>query len=155
MDEAKTAPDANGAVPVAKAVAAAHTQDWLRLSRRVPNRLICRVRRLSLSRCNMSKVWDHRSALSKIDITTVQDLLRHYPRRHLDFQNREHIRDLVVGSEVSIFGTIRLCQCVSAKKGNMSILSAIISDGTGSVIVTRFVGGKSNKYLLDRYKAQW
>lgn len=93
--------------------------------------------------------------LAKLDISTVEKLLCHYPRKHLDFLNREHIRDLVIGEEVSIFGTIRSVSAYQAKRGNVSILSAIISDGTGSIIVSRFVGGKSNKYLLDRYKEQF
>lgn len=93
--------------------------------------------------------------LASLGVTTVDQLLRHYPRRHLDFQNREFIKDLVVGSEVSIFGTIRSVGAFQAKRGNMSILSIVISDGTGSLIVTRFVGGKGNKYLLDRLKGQY
>jgi len=93
--------------------------------------------------------------LGTLDIQTVDDLLRHYPRRHLDFQNRECIKDLKVGEEVTIFGSIRSVSAYQSKRGNMSILSTIISDGTGSILVIRFVGGKSNKYLLDRYKAQY
>lgn len=93
--------------------------------------------------------------LATLDIATVDDLLRHYPRRHLDFQNRECIKDLKVGEEVTIFGSIRSVSAYQSKRGNMSILSTIISDGTGSILVIRFVGGKSNKYLLDRYKAQY
>lgn len=92
--------------------------------------------------------------LAGLDIHTVEDLLRHYPRRHLDFQNREYIKDLQIGQEVTIFGSIRSVSAYQSKRGNMSILSTIISDGTGSILVIRFVGGKSNKYLLDRYKAQ-
>ena len=93
--------------------------------------------------------------LSNLGITTVDQLLRHYPRRHLDFQNREFIKDLTVGEEVSIFGTIRSVGAFQSKRGNMSILSVVISDGTGSLLVTRFVGGKGNKYLLERLKGQF
>jgi ATP-dependent DNA helicase RecG len=93
--------------------------------------------------------------LAALDIKTVEDLLRHYPRRHLDFQNRLLIKDLKMGEEVTIFGSIRSVSAFQSKRGNMSILSTIISDGTGSILVIRFVGGKSNKYLLDRYKAQF
>lgn len=161
MDEASTAPDATSTVkkstvPTAKPVAALPT----RLVKTEPvaaKPVDLQGKTIELIPVQYVKGVGPKlgQLLSKIDITTVQDLLRHYPRRHLDFQNREHIRDLVVGSEVSIFGTIRSVSAFQPKKGNMSILSAIISDGTGSVIVTRFVGGKSNKYLLDRYKAQW
>ena len=93
--------------------------------------------------------------LSNMGITTVDQLLRHYPRRHLDFQNREFIKDLTVGEEVSIFGTIRSVGAYQSKRGNMSILNVVISDGTGSLLVTRFVGGKGNKYLLERLKGQF
>ena len=40
-------------------------------------------------------------------------------------------------------------------KAKVSILTVIISDGTGSIAITRFIGGKSNKFLLDRYKNQY
>ncbi|HEY9871617.1 MAG TPA: ATP-dependent DNA helicase RecG [Candidatus Obscuribacterales bacterium] len=95
------------------------------------------------------------AVLNNLGIYTVADLLRHYPRRHLDFQNRLMIRDLVAGQEVTVFGTIRSVGAFQSKKGNVSVLSVVIGDGTGTVTVTRFVGGKSNKYLLDRYKEQF
>ncbi|MCA9802296.1 MAG: hypothetical protein KC777_09930, partial [Cyanobacteria bacterium HKST-UBA02] len=95
------------------------------------------------------------TVLNRIDIFTVGDLLRHYPRRHLDFQNRLHIKDLEEDQEVSIFGTIRSVSAFQSKKRNISVLTVTIGDGTGVVGITRFVGGRSNKYLLDRYKAQF
>lgn len=95
------------------------------------------------------------AVLNNLGIYTVADLLRHYPRRHLDFQNRLMIRDLVAGQEVTVFGTICSVGAFQSKKGNVSVLSVVIGDGTGTVTVTRFVGGKSNKYLLDRYKEQF
>jgi ATP-dependent DNA helicase RecG len=95
------------------------------------------------------------AVLNNLGIYTVADLLRHYPRRHLDFQNRLMIRDLIAGQEVTVFGTIRSVAAFQSKKGHVSVLSVVIGDGTGSVTVTRFVGGKSNKYLLDRYREQF
>jgi ATP-dependent DNA helicase RecG len=93
--------------------------------------------------------------LNRLEIFTAGDLLRHYPRRHLDFKNRLFIRDLKPGMEVTIFGTIRSIGAFQARRGNVSILSIIINDTTGNLSVTRFVGGKSNKYLLDRYRSQY
>lgn len=95
------------------------------------------------------------ATLSKVDIHTVMDLLKHYPRRHLDFQNRLKICDLEEDQEVSIFGTISSVSAFKSKRKSISILNVLISDGTGSVGITRFVGGKSNKYLLERYKQQF
>lgn len=95
------------------------------------------------------------SILGKLDIVTVSDLLRHYPRRHLDFKNRLYIKQLTEGQEVTIYGVIRSVSAYQSKRGNISILSIVINDGTGSITVTRFIGGHSNKYLLDRYKGQY
>jgi ATP-dependent DNA helicase RecG len=97
----------------------------------------------------MSEVFE------RIGIFTAGDLIRHYPRHHLDFQNRLLIRDLKAGQEVTVFGTIRSLGAFQSKKGNVSILSIVIGDGTGSVLISRFIGGRSNKYLLDRYKSQY
>lgn len=95
------------------------------------------------------------STLSKVGINTVMDLLKYYPRRHLDFKERIKIAELEEGMEASIFGTIRSVSAFKSKKRSISVLTVVISDGTGSIGITRFVGGKSNKYLLDRYKAQF
>lgn len=91
----------------------------------------------------------------KLGIFTAADLIRHYPRHHLDFQNRLLIRELKPGQEVTVFGTIRSVGAFQSKKGNVSILSIGIGDGTGSVTISRFIGGRSSKYLMDRYKAQY
>jgi ATP-dependent DNA helicase RecG len=95
------------------------------------------------------------TTLAQLNITTVEGLLRHYPRKHLDFQNRLKICDLTPGQEVTILGTIRSVGAFQSRRGNLSILTVVITDGTGSVNLTRFIGGKSNKYLLDRYKDQF
>ena len=93
--------------------------------------------------------------LNRMNIHTVSDLLKHYPRRHLDFQNRLFIRQLKPGMEVTVFGTIRSIGAFQSKRGNVSILNIAINDETGTILVTRFVGGKSNKFLLERYKSQY
>ncbi len=95
------------------------------------------------------------AVLDKLGIRTVEDLFRHYPRRHLDFQNRVFIRQLQPGQEVTVFGAIRNTSAYQSKNRNISILTVTIYDGTGSLNLTRFIGGRSNKYLLDRYKDQF
>jgi ATP-dependent DNA helicase RecG len=95
------------------------------------------------------------ATLSKLNIVSVGDLIKHYPRRHLDFQNRLLIKQLQPGLEVTIFGTIRSIGAFQSKRGNVSVLNIVIGDETGSVLVTRFVGGKSNRFLLERYKQQY
>lgn len=93
--------------------------------------------------------------LQRLGIENVDDLLKHYPRRHLDFKNRLPIRSLEHGQEASIIGFIRSVSAYQSKKRNVSILTVLVSDGTGSIGITRFIGGRSNKFLLDRYKDQF
>ncbi|HEY9793879.1 MAG TPA: ATP-dependent DNA helicase RecG [Candidatus Obscuribacterales bacterium] len=95
------------------------------------------------------------AVFERMGIYTAADLIRHYPRHHLDFQNRLLIRELQPGQEVTVFGTIRSVGAFQSRKGNVSILSIVIGDGTGSVLISRFIGGRSNKYLLDRYQSQY
>jgi ATP-dependent DNA helicase RecG len=92
---------------------------------------------------------------ARIGLMTAWDLIRHYPRHHLDFQNRMMIKQLTVGEEVTVFGFIRSVGAFQSKRGNVSVLTIVISDGTGSLGISRFIGGRSNKYLLDRYKSQY
>jgi ATP-dependent DNA helicase RecG len=93
--------------------------------------------------------------LARLNIKTVDQLLRHYPRQHLDFQNHLKIREVKPGEDVTILGTIRSVGTYQARKGNVSVLSITISDGSGSIGISRFVGGRSNHYLLERYKGAY
>src|SRR6185437_3776652 len=93
------------------------------------------------------------AVFERMGIYAAADLIRHYPRHHLDFQNRLLIRELQPGQEVTVFGTIRSVGAFQSRKGNVSLLSIVIGDCTGSVLISRFIGGRSNKYLLDRYQS--
>ncbi len=97
----------------------------------------------------------YKSMLGNIGINTVEDLLRHYPRRHIDFSDKVKIGSLKPGQEVTVIGVIKSVSAFQSPKTKISILTIIISDGTGNISVTRFIGGKSNKFLLDRYKNQY
>lgn len=90
--------------------------------------------------------------LEKLGIYTVLDLLKHFPRQHLDFQDRQKINSLVLGQDVTIFGTIRSVSAYQPKRGNISIVNVTVNDGTGSILISKFIGGKGNRFLLERYK---
>lgn len=93
--------------------------------------------------------------LNKLGIFTVNDLLHYYPKKHLDYAARTAIKDLQAGQEVTIFGTIKSVNVfTSKKKSNLTIILIQVSDGTGIVTASWFYG-KSNKYLMDKYKAQY
>lgn len=91
----------------------------------------------------------------KLGIYTAWDLIRHYPREHVDFQDKLPIKELQPGQKATIFGTIKNVGAFQSKNKNVSIVSITIGDGTGSILISRFIGGKSNHYLLERYKGQF
>lgn len=93
--------------------------------------------------------------LEKLGIYTAWDLIRHYPREHVDFQDKVPIKQLEPGQRATVFGIIRNVGAFQSKNKNVSIVSITISDGTGSILISRFIGGKSNHYLLERYKSQY
>lgn len=93
--------------------------------------------------------------LNKLGIFTANDLLYFYPRKHLDYATRTKVSELKPGEEVTIWGTIKSVNAFSsARKPNLTILNIDVYDGTGVVSASWFYG-KCNKYLIDRYKAQY
>jgi ATP-dependent DNA helicase RecG len=93
--------------------------------------------------------------LTKVNVHTVDDLLRYYPRQHLDFQKRVRIGQLQAGGHVTIWGTIKKVEAYNPpSKPNMSILTVWVTDGTGT-ISARWFGKKSNKFQLDKQKERF
>jgi len=76
---------------------------------------------------------------TKLGIHTVYDLLRYFPRRYQDFSKLKTINRLEYGEELSVIGTLSSdLYTRTAKRGNLKITEATLSDGTGSIKVTWF-----------------
>ncbi len=81
--------------------------------------------------------------LAAIGLLLVRDLLKHYPRDHVDYATRRRIEALVVGETATIVATIRRCNgFVSPRNPNLAILELQLQDPTGRIKVTRFLAGK-------------
>ena len=91
--------------------------------------------------------------LNKLNIYTISDLLYYFPRKHIDYSTRTRIKDLKVGENTTIFGTIRSVEAFTTKK-DLGVLKVKISDGTGSINLN-FFSSKSNKYTQERMKSQF
>ena len=68
----------------------------------------------------------------KLGIWTVEHLIRHYPRVHLDASHFVKIKDLKPGEMLTIEGTIRHSAAVRTR-GGRSDFSCTVSDGTGTL----------------------
>ena len=81
--------------------------------------------------------------LAAIGLLLVRDLLKHYPRDHVDYATRRRIEALVLGETATIVATIRRCNgFVSPRNPNLAILELQLQDPTGRIKVTRFLAGK-------------
>jgi ATP-dependent DNA helicase RecG len=78
------------------------------------------------------------SALERMGIQTVNDLLYTYPRRHDDYSQLKPIGNLWFGDDVTIIGSVERVSTRSARGGKMKIIEALISDKSGSIRATWF-----------------
>lgn len=76
-------------------------------------------------------------AESKFEIRSVQDLLQHYPRRHLDFSETKSIREAGVGQEVTLIGEVTAIRPPPPGRKKFP-LKATISDGTSRISLVFF-----------------
>ncbi len=76
--------------------------------------------------------------LKKLGLDTIYDLLHYYPRRYNDYSQLTPIRDLHLGQEVTISGSVQSIQKRKAKNSRLQIVECMLSDGTGHLWVTWF-----------------
>jgi ATP-dependent DNA helicase RecG len=72
--------------------------------------------------------------LAKKGVRTVRDLLEYIPRTYLDLSKRKQIRDLKIGEQATVVGTVKR---VDGRylRGRKHMLSVKVGDGTGFVEV--------------------
>jgi ATP-dependent DNA helicase RecG len=84
----------------------------------------------------------------RLGFKSAEDLLFYFPRRYLDFSTITTIRDLQVGSLVTVFATIQKIEAVFNPRTHRSQASAQVSDSTGILQVTWF----NQSYLAKSLK---
>ena len=78
-------------------------------------------------------------ALEKaLELETVGDLLRHYPRRYAERGELTDLRDLAPGEDVTVMAEISSVNVrpMRARKGK--ILEVVVTDGRGKITLTFF-----------------
>ncbi len=91
--------------------------------------------------------------MNKLNIFTANDLLYYFPSKHIDYSSRTCIRNLKEGMSTTIFGYIKSVSSYSSAKG-LGVVKVSIADETGKIRLNFFYS-KSNKYMLERTKAQF
>ena len=75
--------------------------------------------------------------LAELGIENVLDLLMHYPRRYLDRTNEALIRDLTVGEEAMVLGTVRRVESRRTRQ-RRALVQVDVTDGSGYLRCTYF-----------------
>lgn len=89
----------------------------------------------------------------KLGITTVDGLLRYYPRKYIDYLGSVKIKNLEIGTQVNVFGVIKNVSAFTTPR-RLTVLNVVITDGTGELTCTFFYKAL-NKTMLARYKSQF
>lgn len=71
--------------------------------------------------------------LTRLGVTTVRDLLWHFPVRYEDFSKIYNIAELEPGQEATICGEIEEVNTKRTWRRGMSVTEAMIADATGSI----------------------
>ena len=85
--------------------------------------------------------------LAKLEITTVADLLYHFPRDYNDWSNLKKIRNLKPEIKVTVTGTVKNLEKITPRKG-LEIIKIAISDGTGILNGVWF----NQPYILNNFE---
>ncbi|MEA3249562.1 MAG: hypothetical protein U9Q03_04370, partial [Patescibacteria group bacterium] len=89
----------------------------------------------------------HKSALEAMRITTVRDLLFHFPFRYDDFSNIASLAELEPGTEATVIAWIGKLRNRRSFRRRMSITEAELDDGEGTVTAIWFNQPYLTKYL--------
>lgn len=77
-------------------------------------------------------------ALGRLGLRTLRDLLYYFPRRYVDYSQLKPINRLWYGEEVTVIGTIREVAVRPVRGGQMQLIEAVLSDGSGALRLTWF-----------------
>jgi ATP-dependent DNA helicase RecG len=92
----------------------------------------------------------HASMLTRLNLNTLGDMLYYFPRRYDDYSQLKTIRDLFYGQQVTVIGTVTSVNTRKSRGGRMTIIEAVINDGTGALRLTWF----NQPWLVNRLKVE-
>jgi ATP-dependent DNA helicase RecG len=104
----------------------------------------------------LDRVLDARSAAllaAQLDVRTVAELLRHYPRRYADQGQLTPIAGLAAGEDVTVVAEVRSCSSRRMQHKSGTIQQAVIFDGTRDLNLTFFNQHRLPKVLTPGRRA--
>ncbi|MFM2414839.1 MAG: ATP-dependent helicase RecG, ATP-dependent helicase RecG, partial [Candidatus Parcubacteria bacterium] len=74
-----------------------------------------------------------KSALKRLRLTTIQDLLYHFPSRYETGGNRRYVTEALPGTEVTLYGRFIKLEIKKSWKRRVPIAEGIFEDGSGKI----------------------
>lgn len=93
----------------------------------------------------------YQKTLGRLDLTTIHDLIHHYPSRYLDYRVPTPIDKLMVKKDVSFTATIGEPKRFTTKSGKL-IIQAIAVDPTGKIKLTWFNNSFISRVIIPGEK---
>ena len=90
-----------------------------------------------------------------LDLTTVGDLLYHFPRRYDERGEHTEIRTLSVGEQVTVLAQVRSTNLRPLRQRNSTLLEVTVGDGSGGVLTLTFFGPKQAWRERDLRPGRW
>ena len=95
----------------------------------------------------LSRVLGPKTATAMADqlnLRTVRDLLRHYPRRYARRGERTSLDDLQVGERVTVLAQVRRVVTRKMRNGPGKLTEVTVGDGAGSMQLVLFIRRHAN-----------
>lgn len=80
----------------------------------------------------------HKKALKKLGISTIEDLLYHFPTRYGDTAEVRPISGLSAGEEVVLYGVVSKLKTKKSFRSKVAMAEAELTDGTGKIKIIWF-----------------
>lgn len=90
---------------------------------------------------------------NKMGIFKVKDLIEYYPKKYIDYIAQSKIKDLTLGSQVTIYGTVIDVKYYTTPK-KLTVFTIYIKDSSGVLAINFFVKTQNRK-LIEHYKKMY
>lgn len=76
---------------------------------------------------------DHTAGLSRLGLSTLKDLLYHFPTRYADMRELGNAREVTPGQAITIYGIMEKVIVRRSFKGHMPLTEARVADNSGTI----------------------
>ncbi len=90
----------------------------------------------------------HAAMLTRLGLNTLGDMLYNFPRRYEDYSKLKPIRDVFYGEQLTVIGEVTTVSSRQARGKKMTIVEAVINDGTGGLRLTWY----NRPWLVNQLK---